>query len=155
MTACLFLLILVIAWPVCAQCITICYATNANVKITMWSGYWDFMMGYWTYSWTETYTWDCDPLYACTSSCAVCERSTEDKSTDGINYTPVGTLTGFGTSATCTNGNTDIYYGSANLFANTYYRFRWMVKPKLPDNTCDGGVWTLGDTRTFQTGPPG
>jgi hypothetical protein len=144
-----------IACPLYAQCIVICYATNYSAAVTGWSGYWDFLMGYWTYSWTETYKWDCDPLNACTSSCAICERSTQDRSTDGTNWTQVTMLTGLGTSNECGAGITDVYSGTANLNPNTYYRFRWMTKAKLPTNTCDSGLYSLGDTKTFLTGPPG
>ena len=140
--------------PVLAQCcIVICYGTNPGVQITNWSGYWDFTMGYWTYSWTQTWTWDCTNT-GCTSACAVCEQALLAKSTDGgTTWSLADSWTNLAPAAVCMNGNTDVWDSSVYLYPSTTYRFSWYAGCPSPGSPCNSLVWTPKVTKTFTTGP--
>lgn len=142
--------------PLVAQAVDFCFADDANVAVTDELLVYDDMMGYYTFTCTETYTWDCYPM-ADTSKCTICELDVLSKSSDnGQTYDEINTVTSSNTAPVCTNGNSAVYYLSVNLNPSSFYKIDYFIKA-LPDGgDCgDDSGWSLRDTSEIMTGPGG
>lgn len=140
-----------LACPAAAQCIVTCYGTNPAASITNFSGFWDFMMCYWTFTWTETYTWDCTNN-GCTSACGICEMTGVWRYNMG--WDSVADASSMGVVASCGDGNTDTYTSTfiTNL-SNTSYRIILYTHCPGPGDTCsDSSAYSSSAFKDFTTG---